>query len=62
MSNIPVVVESTEGNYKSEVNSNSEFEKIIDKMNVSPDGTMIIIGSLAIRAGSIKVIYLQEEQ
>ena len=62
MSNIPVVVESTEGNYKSEVNSNAEFEKIIDKMNVSPDGTMIIIGSLAIRAGSIKVIYLQEEQ
>lgn len=62
MSNIPVIVESTEGNYKSEVTSNAEFEKIIDKMNVSPDGTMIIIGSLAIRAGSIKVIYLQEEQ
>lgn len=60
MSGIPVVVESTEGDYKSEVGSKSEFEKIVDKMNVSPDQTMIIIGSLAIRAGSIKAIYLHE--
>lgn len=60
MNNIPVIVESTDGDYKSEVSSKAEFEKIVDKMNVSPEGTMIIIGSLAIRAGSIKVIYLHE--
>lgn len=62
MSDIPVVVETTEGDYQSEISSHAEFEKIVDKMNVSPEGTMIIIGSLAVRSGSIKTICLQEKE
>lgn len=54
MSGIPVVVESTEGNYKTEVESVVQFTEIVRDINSSEDGKMIIIGSLAIRGGTIK--------
>lgn len=57
-----VIVESTEGDYKTEVDSKVGFENIIKEMNVSDDGKMIMIGTLAIRAGSIKAMCLQDKE
>lgn len=57
-----VVVESTEGDYQSEVDSKVEFTSIVKEMNVSEDSKMIMIGSLAIRAGSIKAMCLQDKE
>ena len=57
-----VIVEATEGDYRTEVNSKVEFENIVKEMNVSDDGKMIMIGTLAIRAGSIKSMCLQDKE
>lgn len=44
------------------VDSKVEFTSIIKEMNVSEDSKMIVIGSLAIRAGSIKALCLQDKE
>ena len=59
---LSVIVESVEGDYKTEVRSKVEFENIVKEMNVSEDNKMIMIGTLAIRAGSIKSMCLQEQE
>lgn len=57
-----VIVESVDGDYKTEVGSKIEFENIVKEMNVSEDNKMIMIGTLAIRAGSIKSMCLQDKE
>ena len=60
MEKIKTLVETSDGDYQTEVESIAEFREIVKEMNVSNDSQMIVIGSLAIRSGVIKSITIQE--
>lgn len=60
MNGLKAVVETADGDYQTEVKSVAEFREIVKQMNVSGDNQMIMIGSLAIRAGVIRSITIDE--
>lgn len=43
------------------IDSMMEFQQIVSAVNEADDGDLIIAGDIALRAGSIKYLYINEE-